>query len=82
MALTKCPHCDDQHACHAGDSHRATQATEGILFYIGFRAAKLAERLPVPVRPADIQLPARDILALIQGNKSLDQLIAEVEDEL
>lgn len=83
MSLTRCPQCGDQHACHSGDSHTATVAVEGILFYIGWRAGRVAQRLPLTVlRPADIQVPARDILALIQGDKTLDEILEEAEREL
>ena len=82
MSLTKCPHCQDQHACHSHDSHADTAAMENVLFYIGYRTGKLADRLPFTPRITEIQLPSRHILALIQGSKTLDEVLAEVEEEL
>lgn len=82
MALTKCPHCQDQHACHSGDSHAATVATENVLFYIGYRTGKVTARLPFTPRPRDIQLPAGHILDLLAGSKTLKEVIAEVDEEL
>lgn len=77
MSLTKCARCEDQHECHSGDSHTNTVAVDAILFYIGWRSGRLATRLPATVRPADTQVPARDILALIKGDKTLDQVMEE-----
>jgi hypothetical protein len=83
MSLTKCPDCGDQHACHDKvDSHAATKATENILFYIGWRAGRLTERMPMTVRPADIQVPARDIIDLITGGKTIEEILGAAEDEL
>ncbi len=53
-----------------------------ILLYIGWRAAKVSARLPLTLRPRDIQVPARDIIDLIQGDKTLDQVLAEAEENL
>lgn len=54
---------------------------EAVLFYIGYRAGCVSASL-FTVRPSDIQLPARDILALIRGDKTLDQLTEDVRAEL
>lgn len=53
-----------------------------ILLYIGWRAAKVSARLPLTLRPRDIKVPARDILDLIEGEKTLDQVLAEAEENL
>lgn len=50
---------------------------EAILFYISHRADKASERLPIRVRPEDIQVPARDIIALIRHDTTLINLLAQ-----
>jgi hypothetical protein len=82
MALTKCPHCDDQHVCHVGDSHQNTKAVEDLLAYIGYRAGRLARALPFAASARDIQLPARDVLALVMHEKTLDEVIAQVDEDI
>jgi len=77
MSLTKCPHCSDQHACHSGDSHAATVATENILFYIGFWIGTTVKP-GAEVRLEDVQVPASAIIALIQGDKTLDELTRDI----
>jgi len=81
MALTKCPYCQDQHVCHTHDSQADTAAVQNIVFYIGYRAGIATERLPLVVRPSDIQIPARDILDLIQGLRTLEQVVADADEE-
>ena len=57
-------------------------ALEAILFYIGYRAGRVMQQTGIRVRPSDIKIPASHVLALIQGGRTLDQLIAEVDVDL
>ena len=57
-------------------------AIEAVLFYIGWRAGAVNARLPLTVRPRDIVVPARDIIGLIQHTRTLDQVVAEAEENL
>lgn len=54
---------------------------EDVLFYIGYRTAKVQDALPFRVRAVDIQLPARHIIALVNELITLDELIQEVDEE-
>lgn len=56
-------------------------AIGAILFYIGWRAGMASQRLPMKVRPQDIQVPARHILALIQGDKNLQEVLDEAQGD-
>lgn len=76
MSLTKCPHCSDQHACHSGDSHAATTAVERVLFYVGLRVG-MTPKTGGELRLSEVMIPAEDIIALIQGDKTVDELMGE-----
>lgn len=79
--MTQCRYCQDQHVCHVRDSHEDTVIKTNIMFYIGYRYAAVTKQLPLPFRVEDIQLPARHILALINQEKTLDEVLAEVDEE-
>jgi hypothetical protein len=76
MSMTKCKYCDDEHVCHAGNSHEDTKTIENILFYLGYRIGS------GPPPAFDVRVPARDLLDLITGEKTLNQLTLEPGEQL
>jgi hypothetical protein len=60
----------------------ADATIERILFYIGYRAGMARKRLaPIPIEPKDIQVPARDIIAIINGEQDVMKLVDDEWEE-
>ena len=67
---------------YVNDGNAAAGAVDAVLFYIGYRAGRVTAATGIPVRGKDIKIPASHVIALIAGSMTMDQVIAEVDEEL